>query len=195
MTRKITLALGGGGLKGYAHIGVIRQLEKEGYEIAAVAGTSAGGIIGSLYCCGYSPNDIESFIENLDQRTFFDHEKGDQPAVLGLGGLLKQLKSKIGDVDFKILRLPFICTAVDMHSGKEIIMNSGKVIDAVQATSAMPGIFPAKIIGNLCLVDGGIFDPVPVAIAMSKKIGIIFLIYRLHGIYPSLLLWLIQFFN
>jgi NTE family protein len=52
-----------------------------------------------------------------------------------------------------------------MHSGKEIIMNSGKVIDAVQATSAMPGIFPAKIIGNLCLVDGGIFDPVPVAIA------------------------------
>lgn len=165
MTRKIALALGGGGMKGYTHIGVIRQLEREGFEITAIAGTSVGGIIGSLYCCGYTPDDIESFIEDLDQRTFFHHEKGEQPAILGLGGLIKLLKSKIGDRDFNNLKLPFLCTAVDMHSGSEIILNSGKVIDAVQATLAMPGIFPAKTIGNLCLVDGGIFDPVPVAVA------------------------------
>jgi len=165
MTRKIALALGGGGMKGYTHIGVIRQLEREGFEITAIAGTSAGGIIGSLYCCGYSPDEIESFVQDLDQRTFFHHEKGEQPAILGLGDLLKILKSKIGDKDFTDLHLPFLCTAVDLHSGSEIIMNTGKVIDAVQATSAMPGIFPAKIIGNLCLVDGGIFDPVPVAVA------------------------------
>lgn len=165
MTRKIALALGGGGMKGYTHIGVLRQLEREGYEIAAIAGTSAGGIIGSLYCCGYSPDEIESFVEELDQRTIFHHDKDEQPALLGLGGLLNLLKSKIGDTDFNNLHVPFTCTAVDMHSGCEIIMNSGKVIDAVQATSAMPGIFPAKIIGNLYLVDGGIFDPVPVAAA------------------------------
>ena len=175
MTRKIALALGGGGMKGYTHIGVLRQLEMEGYEIAAIAGTSAGGIIGSLYCCGYSPDEIESFFLDLDQRTLFHHEKDEQPALLGLGGLLNPLKSKIGNRDFKTLRLPFLCTAVDMHSGCEIIMNSGKVIDAVQATSAMPGIFPAKIIGNLYLVDGGIFDPVPVAVArwMAPNIPVV----------------------
>jgi len=165
MTKRIALALGGGGMKGYAHIGVLRQFEREGFEIAAVAGTSIGGIIGSLYACGYSPDDIETFIKELDQRTLFRREKGEQPALLGLGGLLNLLKSKIGNKDFTELHLPFLCTAVDMNSGCEIIMDSGKVFDAVQATSAMPGIFPAKVIGNLYLVDGGIFDPVPVAVA------------------------------
>jgi NTE family protein len=165
MTRKIALALGGGGMKGYSHIGVIRQLEREEFEITAIAGTSAGGIIGSLYCCGYSPDEIELFIEGLDQRSLFGHEKGEQPALLGLGGLFKLLKSKIGERDFNKLQIPFLCTAVDVRSGSEIIMDSGMVIDAVQATSAVPGIFPAKIIGDLCLVDGAVFDPVPVAVA------------------------------
>jgi NTE family protein len=175
MTRKITLALGGGGMKGYAHIGVIRQLEKEGYEIVAVAGTSIGGIIGSLYCSGYSPDEIESFIKGINQRTFFNQDKGEQPAILGLGGLFKLLKSKIGERDFSTLKIPFLCTAVDMKSGSEVILNSGLLIDAVQATSAMPGIFPAKIYDDLYLVDGGIFDPVPVAVArwMAPKIPVI----------------------
>jgi NTE family protein len=175
MTRKIALALGGGGMKGYAHIGVIRQLEKEGYEITAVAGTSIGGVIGSLYCCGYSPNEIESFIKGINQRTFFNQEKGEQPAILGLGGLFKLLKSKIGHRNFSTLKIPFLCTAVDMKSGCEIILDSGILIDAVQATSAMPGIFPAKIYDDLYLVDGGIFDPVPVAVArwMAPKIPIV----------------------
>jgi NTE family protein len=175
MTRKIALALGGGGMKGYAHIGVIRQLEREGYEIVAVAGTSIGGVIGSLYCCGYSPDEIESFMKGINQRTLFNQEKGALPAILGLGGLFKLLKSKIGHRDFSTLKIPFLCTAVDMKSGSEIILDSGTLIDAVQATSAMPGIFPAKVYDDLYLVDGGIFDPVPVAVArwMAPKIPII----------------------
>jgi NTE family protein len=175
MTQKITLALGGGGMKGYAHIGVIRQLEKEGYEIAAVAGTSIGGVIGSLYCSGYSPDEIELFIKGINQRTLFNQDKGEQPAILGLAGLFKLLKSKIGDRDFSTLKIPFLCTSVDMKSGSEIILDSGLLIDAVQATSAMPGIFPAKVYDDLYLVDGGIFDPVPVAVArwMAPKIPVI----------------------
>jgi NTE family protein len=175
MTRKIALALGGGGMKGYAHLGVIRQLKKEGFEIVAIAGTSIGGIIGSLFCSGYSPDEIESFIKGINQRSFFNQEKGEQPSILGLGGLFKLLKTKIGDRDFNSLKVPFLCTAVDMKSGCEIILDSGLIIDAIQATSAMPGIFPAKVYDDLYLVDGGIFDPVPVAVArwMAPRIPII----------------------
>jgi NTE family protein len=161
--------LGGGGMRGYAHIGVLRQLEKEAFEIASVAGTSIGGIIGALYASGYSPDSIESFIDDMDMRMLFRQEKGAEPALLGLGGLLTLLKSKIDEKEFSELSIPFVCTAVDMISGCEIIIDSGKVLDAVQATSAMPGIFPAKVINDLYLVDGGIFDPVPVAVARNMQ--------------------------
>lgn len=169
MKKRISLALGGGGMRGYAHIGVLSQLEKEGYEIAAICGTSIGGIIGALYACGYSPQSITSFIEELDMQILFRAEKNQPPSLLGLGGLLNLLRSKLGERTFEDVAIPFTCTAVDMRSGNEIIMDCGKILDAVQATSAMPGIFPAKVIRNLYLVDGGIFDPVPVAVARSMR--------------------------
>lgn len=169
MKKKISLALGGGGMRGYAHIGVLSQLEKEGFEIAAICGTSIGGIIGAMYASGYSADSIASFIDELDMQFLFRPEKNQPPSLLGLGGLLNLLRSKLGERTFKDLVIPFTCTAVDMHSGNEIIMDCGKISDAVQATSAMPGIFPAKVIGDLYLVDGGIFDPVPVAVARSMR--------------------------
>lgn len=169
MKKMISLALGGGGMRGYAHIGVLAQLEKGGFEIAAICGTSIGGIIGALYACGYSAEQIAAFIDELDLQTLFRPVKNQPPSLLGMGGLIKLLKSKLGDKTFKDLTIPFTCTAVDMHSGNEIIMDSGKIYDAVLATSAMPGIFPAQVIGELYLVDGGIFDPVPVAMARNMR--------------------------
>jgi NTE family protein len=172
MKKKVAIALGGGGMRGYAHIGVLRQLEKSDFEIAAIAGTSIGGILGALYACGLSPNEIESLIDDLNMRTLFRIPKGEEPALLGLGGLLDLLKSKIGKRDYSTLSLPFACTAVDLKSGCEIILDTGIITDALQATSAMPGIFPAKVINSLYLVDGGIFDPVPVAVARSLQPGL-----------------------
>lgn len=165
MAYKIALALGGGGIRGYAHIGVIQQFTLEGYEIAAIAGTSAGGIVGSLYASGYSPFEIESFIKELDFKSMFGRQPNDSPSIIGLSGFHAMIAEKLGNKTFNELRIPFACTAVDLKSGSEIIMDSGKLIDAVEATTAIPGIFPSKIIGPLTLVDGGIFDPVPVATA------------------------------
>ena len=68
---EIALALGGGGSRGYSHIGVIRRLEQEGYQIKAVAGTSAGGIIGGLYAAGYTPDEMEARFNKLDQTKLF----------------------------------------------------------------------------------------------------------------------------
>ncbi len=163
----ITLALGGGGAKGNSHIGVIRRLQKEGYKIEAVAGTSFGGIVSVFYALGYSPDEIEDMFAALDQRRLYGHGSGEGPSLLGLAGATKWLKTVIGDRTFENLKLPCILTAADLRCGCEVLLSEGSLVDALLATIAIPGIFPAKRMGDLELVDGGALDPVPVAPARS----------------------------
>lgn len=165
MAKKISLALGGGGTKGFAHIGVIRQLEKEGFEIDAIAGTSAGGIVGALYAFGISVNEIIKLSSRLKFTDIFQRSSDDAPSLLGLGGLYKELENTFGDSTFEDLKIKFAAVSVDTVSGTPIIMNEGKIVDAVKATTAVPGIFPAMKFGDLNLVDGGVLDPVPVSTA------------------------------
>ncbi len=165
MAKKISLALGGGGTKGFAHIGVIRQLEKEGFEIDAIAGTSAGGIVGALYAFGISVNEIIKLSSRLKFTDIFQRSSDDAPSLLGLGGLYKELENTFGDSTFEDLKIKFAAVSVDTVSGTPIIMNEGKIVDAVKATTAVPGIFPAIKFGDLNLVDGGVLDPVPVSTA------------------------------
>src|SRR5829696_2514344 len=159
----ITLALGGGGSKGNSHIGVIRRLEKEGFRIRGVAGTSFGGLIAVLYALGYSPDKIEETLASLDQSQFYGHGPNDGPSLIGLAGVTRLLQKMIGDATFGDLKLPCILTAVDLKSGNEVLLKKGRLVDAMLATIAMPGVFPARYIDGLELVDGGTLDPVPVA--------------------------------
>ncbi len=163
--KRITLALGGGGLKGFAHIGVIRQLLEEGFEISAIAGTSVGGIVGALYAAGFSTQEMEGFYKSLDFQKLINRAPNDAPSLVGLQGFFNFLGKKLGDMSFKDLNIPFVSTAVDIYTGREIIMNTGKILPAIQATSAIPGLFPAVRIGAMDLVDGGVLDPVPVSAA------------------------------
>ncbi len=163
--KKISLALGGGGTKGFAHIGVIRQLQKEGYEIAAVAGTSVGGIVGAMFCYGFSTDEMEEFSKGLKFTNLINRSSSDSPSLVGLQGLFKLIREKIGDKTFEDLKIPFIATAVDVDSGQEIMLDSGRLLPAIQATSAIPGLFPAVRMGHMQLVDGAVLDPVPVSIA------------------------------
>jgi NTE family protein len=168
----ITLALGGGGAKGNSHIGVIRRLEKEGFKIKAVAGTSFGGIVSVFYALGYSPDEIESMFAALDQDQLYGHAPDEGPSLLGLAGVTKWFESVIGDRTFDDLVIPCILTAGDLRSGREILLSKGSLVDALLATIAIPGIFPARRIGDLELVDGGTLDPVPVAPARSLAPGL-----------------------
>lgn len=161
----IALALGGGGIKGIAHIGVIRILEKAGFSIRAVAGTSAGGLIGSIYSFGKTPDEIEEIVHNLDQAKLFSRTKEDGPSIMGLGGVVDALSQHLGNATFSDLKIPFACTAVDTRTMQEYILNRGRVSDAVLATIAVPGVFSPKLIGDREFVDGGVLDPVPVALA------------------------------
>ncbi len=163
--KEIALALGGGGIKGIAHIGVLKFLERNDYVVRAIAGTSAGGIVGALYSAGYKPAEIEDIISGVKPSDLFAPTYNNDPALLGINGLNQTLNEALGGWQFKDLRMPFACTAVDLISKQEILLHQGNLIDALLATSAVPGIFPPKQIGETILMDGGVLDPVPVSLA------------------------------
>lgn len=164
-TMDISLALGGGGAKGNAHLGVIRRLEKEGFRIRAVAGTSFGGVVAALYAFGKTPDQIEELFAGVDQSRLYGHAPGEGPSLLGLAGASKFFNDVLGAATFDDLRLPCALTAVDLKSAREVILTEGSVRDALLATIALPGIFPPRKIRDWELVDGGTLNPVPVSVA------------------------------
>ncbi|MBL8049719.1 MAG: patatin-like phospholipase family protein [Anaerolineales bacterium] len=162
---QITLALGGGGAKGNAHIGVLRRLEKEGYQIKSIAGTSFGGLVGILYACGYSPQEIQEMFESVNLNTLYARGAEDGPALLGLKGVRQLLAQALGEKTFADLRIPCAVTAVDLKNGTEVILSEGSLTQAILATIALPGIFPVQYINDWSLIDGGVLNPVPVSVA------------------------------
>lgn len=168
----IVLALGGGGVKGIAHIGVIRVLEAAGYRIRAVAGTSAGGICAAFYAFGYSPDEIQAIYQEANQNQLFLRHPEDKASWLGLRGVRQILEERLGDSCFEYLRLPAAVTAVDLNRAEHLVIRRGRVVEAVMATIAVPGVFPPQEWDGHLLVDGGILDPVPVEAARALAPGL-----------------------
>ena len=168
----ITLALGGGGAKGNAHIGVLRRLEKEGYRIRSVAGTSFGGLVAILYASGLTPDEIEEVFTSTDQGSLYVRDSKDGPSLLGLSGVRKLLDAVLGEKTFDDLRIPCAVTAVDTKTGNEVVISEGYLSDGVLATIALPGIFPPHRLNDWDLMDGGVLNPVPVTVARMLSPGL-----------------------
>lgn len=171
----ISLALGGGGAKGNAHIGVLRRLENEGFKIRSVAGTSFGGLVGILYAAGHSPQEIQSIFESTEQSHLYGRGAGEGPSLLGFAGVRRLMEKTLDDKTFDDLRIPCAVTAVDLKTGTEVSLTEGRLKDAVLATIALPGIFPPSYLNNWELVDGGVLNPVPVSVArlLSPRLPIV----------------------
>ena len=163
----ISLALGAGGAKGISHIGVLRQLEKHGFRVRAIAGTSFGGVVGALYAAGYPMDELEEIFASVDQRHLYGRRPQDDASLYGLAGIEQWLIETLGDRTFSDLKIPFAAVAVDLNSSREVILCVGCVRDAILSTIALPSIFTPFRADGMELVDGGIFDPVPVSIARS----------------------------
>lgn len=161
----ITLALGGGGTRGAAHIGVLCVLEKSGFQIRAVAGTSIGSIVAGFYAFGKTPDELEEIFSKVDQSKLYGWPLSDGPGLLGVRGIYDFLQSNLGDVTFENLKIPCAAVAVDLNSNREVILRTGRVVDALMGSSAVPGLFPPKDLNNFRLIDGGTLDPVPVRAA------------------------------
>ena len=163
----ITLALGGGGAKGNSHIGVLRKLEREGFRIRTIAGTSFGGLVAAFYALGKTPDEIEALFHTVKQARLYGHTPGEGASLLGLAGAAKWLEKNLGELTFKDMRIPCALTGVDLSAAREVILAEGSIKDAILATIAVPGLFPPRRIDKWNLVDGGTLDPVPVSVARS----------------------------
>lgn len=169
MSSRVGLALGGGGARGLAHIGVLKVLQREQIPIDVVTGTSMGGIVGAMYAAGLSIEQMEA--EALKHGDIGQIFKLIDLRLIGnglLGGqrIKKLLAELLGaDTTFADLRLPFAVVSVDYTSGREVVLKEGKLVDAVRATMSVPGVFEPVELNGCHLLDGGVLDNVPVAVA------------------------------
>lgn len=158
---KIALVLGGGGARGFFHIGVIKALRELGVEIGEVSGTSMGAIIGAIYC--YNPEvDFDEFIEEFDvfkiilalnQKNVSNKEIVDNVKNI----LKKYIKAK----KFSDFKIPFSFNATDITSYKSVVFRSGDVFPGIVASMALPSIFPFVEINKKILCDGGVLCTSP----------------------------------
>ena len=158
---QVSLALGGGAAKGLAHVGVLRGLEEDGIEVAAVAGTSMGSIVGALFARGMTAREMEGFFSAVDWSRL-GRIMVRSPGGAAFSDLLRET---IGEMSIEELELPFAAVCCDLESGEEVVLRSGDLADAVRASSAIPGILPPLVVDSRTLVDGAMVTPVPVTAA------------------------------
>lgn len=156
---KLGLALGGGGAKGYFHIGALASLNENRIKFSAVAGTSIGSIIGGMYSLGYSPYEMCRIIKEMGiyKPSFLISSK-----LKGLP-LNKVIEKVLGERTFKDLKIPFVAVATDIDTGNEEILGSGDLCKAMSASSTIPPAYKCVIINNKRLIDGGFVNSVPVS--------------------------------
>lgn len=170
---KIGLALGGGGAKGFAHIGVIKMLAASGIHVDVVAGTSAGSVVGALYASGMDPFQLQQRAFDLDEAKIRD-------VRLFSGGLVQGRKLEdyvntlVGEQPIERLRLPFAAVATELDTGRRVVFVRGNTGQAVRASSSIPGVFEPTRIGAHRYVDGGVVSPIPVDAA--RQLGADFVI-------------------
>jgi NTE family protein len=163
MKTNVALVLGSGGARGLAHIGVIEEFEKQGFFITSVSGTSIGSLVGGFYAMGRLPEftDWMTTLRKKDVYNLMDF-------TLSTNGLLKaekvfrEMNSFIPDILIEEMNIPFSAVATDLINRKEVVFTKGSFYEAARASISIPTIITPVSAENRILVDGGLFNPVPV---------------------------------
>ena len=161
--KTVSLVLGSGGARGYAHIGVIESLEAKGYEIKAISGSSMGALIGGLYAAG----KLDAYKEWVLSLDFIDTIKlvdvsFSDGGMVNIDSVYKKIEELIGDIKIEELPFTYMAVASDIKNHKKIWFKEGKLIDAIRASIAIPTVFSPVVKNDMILVDGGVMDPLPV---------------------------------
>lgn len=162
--RTVSLVLGSGGARGLAHIGVIRWLEKNGFQITSISGASMGALVGGIYAAGKLDEYVAwlSSISRMDIFRLLDISLNRNGLVKG-DRIIETLKSFIGEWQIESLPVRFTAVAADIEEEKEVWITKGSLFDAIRASIAIPMFFtPYELNGHL-MIDGGVLNPVPIA--------------------------------
>jgi NTE family protein len=164
---KVGLVLSGGGVRGFAHVGVIKILDKLKVKPTCVSGCSMGAIIGVFYCLGYSGEEIEKISESINLKEILKVSLNRKVKGNKFENYFNTLfKNK----NFEDLSIPLYINSVDIETGEEIIFNKGNLAKAVSASMAIPGIFKSATINGRTLVDGGVKNNIPLKILLDQKL-------------------------
>ena len=167
---KVAIALGGGGARGYAHIGVLEELAARDYQVVRVAGTSMGAVVGALFASGHLPEFTEWVLE-LRRRSDVLRLLGPNvsgPSPIKIERVLSRVNEIIGVQRIEDLPIPFTAVATDLWARREVWFNSGPIDPALRASIAIPGVFPPIALNGRLLVDGGVSNQVPVSVLASS---------------------------
>jgi len=161
--RNIVLALGAGGARGLAQIGVIEVLQERGLHIRAIAGTSCGALVGGACAAGKLPELTRwmQMTSRAEMLRLLDPGFG-RPAMFTGDRLVKELREVVGEPRIEDLPIDFTAVAVDLLRQREVWLRRGDLWDAIRASFAIPGIFTPMVIGDMELVDGGLLAPLPI---------------------------------
>jgi NTE family protein len=164
----IGLALGGGAARGFAHIGIVRTLIAHGIVPNVVVGTSIGAVVGGAYAAGQL-DTLEEWARSLQPRNILGYLdiRLNGSGLIGGDKLAAQLEAAIGQTLIEDLPLKFATVATEVRTGHEIWLTHGRMVDAMRASYALPGIFSPVLVGDRWLVDGALVNPVPVSTARA----------------------------
>lgn len=177
MKKTVSLVLSSGGARGVAHIGVIEELERQGFEISSIAGTSMGALVGGIYASG-KLKEYRNWMCLLDKKDVFNLVD----FTLSTNGLVKgkriisELKRIVPDVNIEDLQISFTAVAVDIKNRKEIIFNTGSLYNAIRASISIPTVFTPFKLDGMVLVDGGVINPTPINRVKRSKNDILIVV-------------------
>ena len=162
--KRVALALGSGGARGYAHIGVIGELQARGFDIVGIAGSSMGALVGGLEAAG-KLDDFAEWAKSLTQRAILRllDPKITAAGVLRAEKILDAVRDILGEVTIEQLPIPYTAVSTDLLTGKSVWLQRGPVDAAIRASIAIPGVIVPHVLDGRLLADGGILDPLPMA--------------------------------
>jgi NTE family protein len=184
--KTVGLALGAGGWRGLAHIGVIKEFNKEGIPIDYIAGSSTGALIGGLYSYFLDTEKIENILKSLNYLSLFKIllEPGRRLGLIKGGKYLSFLEHYIDDTHIQDLKIKYAAVATDLFEGKSVVIRRGKLSSAIRASSSIPLVFnPVKRKGKY-LIDGAATAPVPVKVVRKMGADIVVAVNLYNNIFP-----------
>jgi NTE family protein len=164
---KVGIALGGGGARGLAHIGVLKAFDEEDVPVKAIAGTSVGALIGGLYAAGVTTSQMEQMSQEIGWSSLTNYSRFRlfrlvwTEQQLSTKNMELYLRQHIGDTRFDQLKIPFACVATDIQTGERVVFREGSVALAARASATIPGLFEPVVFRHRYLVDGGLVSNIP----------------------------------